>query len=788
MIKIRQDLCLDNPNTLDELYNIKFEFTSGRFSARNLQNLISFDTESANGFLKNDGSNQVVGFNQDKYDRGILKTHGRTKEQIDANDEDVRYMYFIDNETTPVGIIYMWQIAIEDGHGGIYTYIGRTWDEYNDFMIRLTNEVKRQSLFGFKCHNRDYEYRRLEKIKTNVNMWIHTHNLGHDFSMMRSLYNDKFDNAKHTRVFARKNRKPLKATMRLNNVNIIYKDTLTLWQKSLKNVAEDCPNCPIEKLDDFDYLTIKTPKDKLEPLEIKYGIHDCCIIIFALEYEREIYGTVENIPLTATSKIRRILVDKVSMRNPYWAYTCAYITKHYSPEEYRKRIALYAGGYTHGCSLHVGKVGKVYAFDLASSYPSSVCTAYFPTEGYEPCDVSEFEELSKQDVERPKYRWFARFRFTNVRSKLSWSYWSSSKCLDKDNVLEDNGRVRRASMLDFYATDLDYDTFCQAYSWDTMEVLEIEKGRASLLPREFINTILDLYENKTSLKGTDRESEYIESKVAINGCYGNMCLKIIADKIYFDENGWQVRRLDDEGDPMYYELLSDISETKSNVFFDLGIIVSAVSRHRLWQFISHFDSKCWYVDTDSIKVDATEEDLKWIEDWNKWIEKMEDDVAKELQIDPNRFCPLSAKGERKRLGIMEPEYKGKPVNLKYLGAKRYVIEQDGEIECTIAGLPKSAGAKKIKKLSDFDNNTLWTTKESEKVCCYYNDNQPERMEWTGRDGEIYYSDDKYGVCLKPVTFDLSMSEEFVAFLNLLLTGRMDNEDIRDDKVPKYLLK
>ena len=62
------------------------------------------------------------------------------------------------------------------------------------------------------------------------------------------------------------------------------------------------------------------------------------------------------------------------------------------------------------------------------------------------------------------------------------------------------------------------------------------------------------------------------------------------------------------------------------------------------------------------------------------------------------------------------------------------------------------------------------------------------MEWTGRDGKIYFSNDKYGVCLKPVTFDLSMSDEFVTFLNLLFTGMVDDNNITEPMVPKYLLK
>ena len=784
MVDLRMDLDLSKSNTLDELYNIKFEFTNGKFKARNLQNAIGFDTETSSGFCI-PMSNRVIPFLQEEYDRAILKTHNVPKDKIDFDDEDIKYMSLLDS-CIPCSLTYMFQVAIEDGDGGIYSFVGRTLKEFDEFLNKLTGEIKRQAAFGFKSINREYETKKAATLRQNIHMSIFVQNLGFDFqTALRTLYNDRFVNSKHNRVFSRKSRKPMKASMRLNDVTITFKDTLCLSQKSLAALAHDCPECPIEKVPEFDYLTIKTPDDKLTDLEIKYGIHDVAILVYYIAYERKQFGSIEAIPITQTGKVRRVLESKVCAPNPYWAYICSDITKHYSPDEYRTRIALYMGGYTHGCSLHIGKVGEVHMYDFASSYPSSLTTGYFPCNGYHPCDVMEFYDLEKQDVERPKYRWFAKIKLTNVRAAMAHSYWSSSKCVECGDLLNDNGRIRRASYMTIWVTDLDWDTFKHAYKWEEMEVLEVEKGEASLLPIEMINTILDYYSKKCLLKGDeDRISEYTESKEFINSIYGNFCFKQVADQIYFDENGWETRSLDEEGDRMFYELLSEVSETKANGFFDLGLICSAIARHRLWEFIIKFDSKVWYVDTDSIKGTFDDEDRKWIENYNKKIESMENDVAAELGIDPMRFCPVTSKGVHKRLGIMEYEGQAK---LKYLGAKRYITEEDGVIHCTIAGLPKKAGSDKIKSFDDFDNNTLWTTAESKKVCCYYNDNQPENLEWTGRDGQVYISSDKYGVCLKPVTFDLSMSEEFVAFLNLLFNGNMDR-DITEDVTPKYLLR
>lgn len=785
MIAIRKDLDLTKPDDIDAIFDIHFEFHDGKFHTKILQNTIAFDIEGNNGF-KLPSSDEVIPFDQEKYDRGILKTHNVPVEQIDKDDEDVVYMRLLDS-CTPVGCKYMWQCCVEDGKGGLFKYIGRTWDEYREFQLKLTQEIKRQAIFGHASIDRDLENIRANKSRPNVVTSWFVHNLSYEIQALRNIYNQDFVGRKHGGVFARAPRKAMKASMRINDINVTYKDTYCYSVKSLKNWAKDCPGCPIEKLDDFDYLTIKTPLDKLDAQEIEYGLHDVAILCYCMAYERELYGGIENLTITQTGKVRKAAKKGIIDKDPYWAYCCGTMTKHKTPEEYAKMVQLYQGGYVHGCAIHTGEVGEWNCWDFNSSYPSALCNGYYVNEvtGYEPCDVKEFDDLAAQDVERPKYRWWARIRLHNVRAALSHSYWSASKCIESENVLEDNGRVRRCDMMEIMLLDLDYFTFRQAYLWDNMEVLELQKGSAKPLNKETIELVLDFYGKKTSLKGTDKVSEYEESKQLVNSTYGAYVYKAISSQVYFDGE-WQVRDIDEGGDQMYYELISQLPD-ESFGFFELGMTCSAIARKRLWDFILRYNDKVWYVDTDSIKCcGLTDEEKAYIDEYNEWIAELENQIAHDLGIDPNKFCPETSKGTRKRLGIMdrEPDCFG-----KFLGAKRYVCKvwdeekQEYKMKCTIAGLPKKAGAEKIHDFDDFTNNTLWTTAESQKVCCYYNDDQPHTV-WTGRDGQKYECDDKYGICLKPVTFDLKMSDNFVSFLCLLFGGL--ECDPTELKTPKFL--
>ena len=174
----------------------------------------------------------------------------------------------------------------------------------------------------------------------------------------------------------------MKAHMTLSGVKIEYRDTLSLAQMSLKDWAHTNPNCPIEKLDDFDYLTIKTPLDKLTDTEIHYAINDVVCLVYCIEYERDTYKYLEEIPLTNTGKVRRLCRERVAVRNVDWSHTCASITKLYTPESFANRVMLYQGGYTHACCLHIGKVlDNCVCFDFASSYPSALCNGKYPVKG-----------------------------------------------------------------------------------------------------------------------------------------------------------------------------------------------------------------------------------------------------------------------------------------------------------------------------------------------------------------------------------------------------------------------
>ena len=750
----------------EEINNIIFRFNEGTKGAQFCQNIMTFDIETTNLWSSDDGT--AVGFDHILYN----------------NDEEYRNK--IDN-AKPQSCLYIWQMAIES-QDGPKVFIGRTWKDYQDFMELLSIEIRRQSLYGFKTYNRISENISSQKIKKNVYAKMYVHNLGFEFQHIRNIFEDKLTHSHRRKgsVFARSPRKPMKCNINVNKVAWEYRDTLVLTQKSLKKWCED-EKLPVQKLTepkDY-YLKMRSPLTELTEEEINYSINDVVSMIYGIEKYREKYGTLENIPLTQTGAVRLKCRENVCNTNPIWAGQCSEITQSYSPEEFKRLVQLFQGGWTHGNNKYINKVvgtkeHPCRCTDFASSYPAVMCTRRYPVSKFIECDVDEFGDLEAQNIHTAEFRWYMKVTVKNCKTKLDNTYWSLSKVCFEDGKpqlkcpIADNGRLYYFEEATMYMTDLDWDTFKLAYNFEEYEVKELYKSVADYLPVEIIKTILEYYSYKTTLKVEEgeenpNESLYNESKQFINAIYGCAVTKIVTDEVYFSVDGWNSQECDDK---MFFDTIQGYTPDKTFLAYQQGIWVTAWARHGLWDFISVLDKRVVYCDTDSIKGLFTDEDMQFIEEYNKGIEKLENEVAAHLGIDPELYAPKTKKGKSKRLGIMARE---EDCILKCLGAKRYVAKHGDHYDSTIAGLPKSAGRNKIKSFNDFSNHTLFNTIESEKLTAVYNDNQ-QPTTFIDRDGNSYTCTDKYGICLQPTTFDLSISSEFEKFLSTVQHGFIDRND------------
>lgn len=797
---------ITKPNPWEDIDKIRFKFTSDKHGIMHCQNIITGDTETSTVYIVNEASNYGIGFDQKRYDKGVEDFHNWEKGQKKTADH--RYKDRIDKSETNT-FVWIWQYAVESADGTIYVFVGRTLYDMYIFVNRLMHEMKRQARFGFKSKDRAKETTIAMAAKKNVMAMWYFHNLSYDYQFMRNIFEGDFiAKTKKQKVFARKPRKPMKVKFAIGNTLYVeIRDTLVLTQKSLDAWCHDS-NLPVKKKPPIDYLAIMTPETEVSDEQMEYCIADVVSMVYGIDQYRDKFDTLENIPLTQTGIARRKITNAMYMMEREWCEQQHYVMTTCSHEMFQKLCKVFQGGYSHGNAKMIKKgiIEDCHAFDFASAHPNQIVTRTFPITPFEPADPSEFEWLSSQDIYHADFHWFALIKFNYVSAKQANKYWSISKCTDIQGwPIVDNGRLDTCRSCTAYMTDLDFDIFKKAYYFDSYEVIELYTSEAGRMPKTLIEMVLGDYAIKTALKNVaGEETKFIESKQMVNGgYYGTSVTKLISPEIEFisddrldDEDkakfilandgdtGWFEKECDDD---TYENTISKLTPKQVFMSFQCGCWIPAWTRHELWTFYTHKNSKGQYLgnyiaygDTDSIKGPFTDEDMNFVEEYNKHLADLQTEIAHDLGIDPNKFTPLSKDGVPKRIGIMERE---PDCRLRVLQAKRYAYQTtDGKIKTVVAGLPKNSGPKLIKNLEDFNPDTKWNTEQSGKTTAEYNDNQTPC--WVKDiNGNLYYTEERYGVALVPITFDMSITDDFVHFLSLLL-GDTDNTDEFFTDIPK----
>lgn len=808
----------------DYLRNITFDIDEG-LQGDYVQNPMAYDTEVTSGILIDGIAHEI---NTDRLD----------------SDKDYQKMV---EDAIKVTLPYEYIFGIRNyANNEIVVFIFREGKEYYSFLEDLSYETRRQAYCDSEpIDEDDYQSQLLwleSKCKKYVTIQPYVHNLSYDFSILDNIHHDDFISSRRGRgaTFARTMRRPMKANAIVNRMRINYRDSYVLVNKSLRKwCSDDKIVISKQEVEDENFYTqVRTPYDKLTYEEITYAARDVASMCLGLEKYKKKYGKIQNIPLTQTGAIRLDLYEHVSKANPEWAAKCYAITQSYSFEFFKLLTKAFQGGWTHANADHTAKIQGTLehpcrCFDFASSYPAICCTEYMPIGQFE--EVTDYDYYKSLPPHNPPYRWFAIITFKNVQSIRSNTYWSFSKVLNtskkkkvtdddledpnestiklkqhemakkdkpKDdikkgdhlgNTITDNGRIYYAPEITCVMTDMDYAMFKKFYHVSDEHIDKMYAAEAGYFPKELIELILDKYSYKTSLKDVvGAESLYAESKEFINSIFGCLVTRELNENVTYDSDGWNSTEATVSD---YYKMLKDKKINKTFGCYQHGVWVTSAARYRLFEFIDKFDERVVYVDTDSIKGNFTDEDLEFIKEYNKKIEEYENDVCNFYNIDPSKFAPKAPSGKEKRLGIMARE---DDCILVSLGAKRYadqVVRYDengnpyleSKIETTIAGLPKEAGSNKIKTLSDFlDPDLSWSTKESMKQICYYEDDQPPCV-WIGRDGQEYYSTVKSGCCILPTTFDMSVFEEYETFYKFI-EGEISEEQAFGHKIANCLLR
>lgn len=178
-------------------------------------------------------------------------------------------------------------------------------------------------------------------------------------------------------------------------------------------------------------------------------------------------------------------------------------------------------GYTHASWIRANEVLKnITSFDFCSSYPFVMTTEKYPSSIFRKCTITKYEQILD------KFCYIIRLRLKNVKCKYFNNFISQSKC---EYILDgryDNGRIIGAKELEIIVTDVDLKLIFETYEFNSYEFIETYWSYKDYLPIEFINFILDKYENKTKYKNVKgKEIEYAIEKSLFNSLYRIKCYK-----------------------------------------------------------------------------------------------------------------------------------------------------------------------------------------------------------------------------------------------------------------------
>lgn len=647
--------------------------------------------------------------------------------------------------------IYIFQIMIGD------TFITcRTFDELADVFTNIKNT------YGLNEKNR---------------IIIYVHNLPFEFQFMRTEF-------RFSECLARKNRTVFKVFF--DDYGIEFRDSLILSGMSLAKTAENLTwpeHLSIRKLKgDLDYSKIRLPCTDITPTELAYCYNDVKIICAYIDEQRDYYKGITNIPLTNTGRVRRevkkncfrkVVDPKTHKKRIPYKDLMNRLTLGVREYGYAKQAFL--GGYTHANARYSKKLlTDVHSIDFTSSYPTVMISEKYPMSkgAYIKLDMDSYTEFETylNQCERVAV---VMVELWDIETKpdIPDDYIPCSRLMTPkgEQIMNNNGRVHKADYAKLIVTSVDLAQIVSCYNYSKIHIIDGYFYYIDYLPKEIIESVLEFYEKKTTLKGVKgKEAEYLLHKGMLNSCYGMCVTDIVSDGEQCTYNkGWE--HIDQD----VAECIDQYNNNPNRfLFYVWGIFVTAYARNNLFNGIKTIGRDYVYCDTDSIKFLNMDAHKAYIEDYNRNIIKKCTECLEHWGFDPAMLAPKNQKGVEKQIGIWD--YEGKYDHFKTNGCKRYLTEIGGEFDLTCAGLPENRGVDELTrngtKVEDvfarFNDDFKVDAENSDKLAHFYNDDpfEIDVVDYLGNHGKISCN----SCCvLFPVAFSVNGNEEYKLFLKYI---------------------
>ena len=637
--------------------------------------------------------------------------------------------YYSTKYQKDLATMYIWQLGINKD-----TIIGRTWEEFKQ-IIEMLNEYAEKQDGVIICL---------------------IQNLSFEFQFFKSLFDWNKNKNGYPDIFAKDDRTILYAKYK----HIEFRDTLALTGMSLNRFQKNY-NLDVGKLaGDLDYTQFRHCKTRVTPRELAYCINDVQVLTdFFYKYLLPEYlSKNKKIPLTSTGIVRADIKEEFLEIPKEERKRLATRLRNAQPSEavYKLwRNYLFRGGYVHASTIACNYLWEncFGSYDLKSAHPGQMLAKKFPWK-YNRRNRSEFPKILQQ-AKSGEYGFFGVFIFKNIRCSGYHSLESKNKIIEASpDAVYENGRLVYASMIKVCLIEQDFFNYEDLYEWESYDVRVIYQAKLDYLPDYVRKVVCKYFVGKEEAPNPSPERNGWKRKV--NGIFGMAATSLPEREVVYnpETNEMELSAQSKSYDELVRYLI---------MLPQWAIQIAAYTRRDIVKSIVACDFDSMYYDTDSNKI----MNYKKHEDWfNKFNEE-----RRELNLRCNTFG--YDKKYFERIGCFELEYIG--TRFKVLGAKRYIVEHDGEIQVTVAGMVKGSLEKYCKKYDldiweEFTDDLKLPAGESEKKTTVYTDWSFDDI-LTDYEGNTESIHEGSCVAIINIPFTMSMEEDFINRIEQLSSER-----------------
>ena len=625
--------------------------------------------------------------------------------------------------------MYIWQLGINKD-----TIIGRTWEEFKQ-IIEMLNEYAE---------------------KQNGVIICLIQNLSFEFQFFKSLFDWNKNKNGYPDIFAKDDRTILYAKYK----HIEFRDTLALTGMSLNRFQKNY-NLDVGKLDgDLDYTQFRHCKTRVTSRELAYCINDVQVLTdFFYKYLLPEYlSKNKKIPLTSTGIVRADIKEEFLEIPKEERKRLASRLRNAQPSEavYKLwRNYLFRGGYVHASTIACNYLweNSFGSYDLKSAHPGQMLAKKFPWK-YNRRNRSEFPKILQQ-AKSGDYGFFGVFIFKNIRCSGYHSLESKNKIIEASpDAVYENGRLVYASMIKVCLIEQDFFNYEDLYEWESFDVRVIYQAKLDYLPDYVRKVVCKYFVLKETLDKTS--VEYGLAKRKLNGIFGMAATSLPEREVVYnpETNEMELSAQSKSYDELVRYLI---------MLPQWAIQIAAYTRRDIVKSIVACDFDSMYYDTDSNKIMNYKKHEEWFNKFNEERRAL------------NRQCNTYDYDKKyfERIGGFELEYIG--TRFKVLGAKRYIVEHDGEIQVTVAGMVKGSLEKYCKKYNldiweEFTDDLKLPAGESEKKTTVYTDWSFDDI-LTDYEGNTESIHEGSCVAIIDIPFTMSMEEDFINRIEQLSSER-----------------